>query len=45
MPYDTSAEVTLITTQEIYVLVYIVLSFRSDLTTGGIITNYSVTVS
>ena len=45
LPYDTSAEVTLTTTQEIYVLVYIVLSFRSDLTTGGIITNYSVKVT
>ena len=45
MPYDTSAEVTLITEQEIYVLVYLVLSFRSDLTTGGIITNYSVKVT
>jgi hypothetical protein len=45
LPYDTSAEVTLITTQEIYFLVYIVLSFRSDLTTGGIITNYSVRFS
>jgi hypothetical protein len=45
LPYDTSAEVTLTTTQEIYFLVYIVLSFRSDLTTGGIITNYSVKVS
>ena len=45
LPYDTSAEVTLTTSQEIYVLVYIVLSFRSDLTTGGIITNYSVKVT
>jgi hypothetical protein len=45
LPYDTSAEVTLITENEIYVLVYIVLSFRSDLTTGGIITNYSVRVT
>jgi len=45
MPYDTQAKVTLITEQEIYVLVYIVLSFRSDLTTGGIITNYSVKVT
>jgi hypothetical protein len=45
LPYDTSAEVTLITTEEIYFLVYIVLSFRSDLTTGGIITNYSVKVT
>jgi hypothetical protein len=45
LPYDTSAEVTLITQNEIYVLVYIVLSFRSDLTTGGIITNYSVRIS
>jgi hypothetical protein len=45
LPYDTSAEVTLTVTEEIYVLVYIVLSFRSDLTTGGIITNYSVKVT
>jgi hypothetical protein len=45
LPYDTSAKVTLTTTQEIYFLVYLVLSFRSDLTTGGIITNYSVKVT
>jgi hypothetical protein len=45
LPYDTSAEVTLLTAEEIYTLVYLVLSFRSDLTTGGIITNYSVRVS
>jgi len=43
--YDASAEVTLHTTWEIYFLVYLVLSFRSDLTTGGIITNYSVSPS
>jgi hypothetical protein len=43
LPYDASAEVKLRTEHEIYFLVYIVLSFRSDLTTGGIITNYSVT--
>jgi hypothetical protein len=43
LPYDASAEVTLTTTHEIYFLVYLVISFRSDLTTGGIITNYSVT--
>jgi len=43
LPYDASALVTLRTTSEIYFLVYLVLSFRSDLTTGGIITNYSVT--
>jgi hypothetical protein len=45
LPYDTSATITLQTTTEIYTLVYIVLSFRSDLTTGGIITNYSVKVT
>jgi hypothetical protein len=45
LPYDVSAEVKLRTGSEIYFLVYIVLSFRSDLTTGGIITNYSVRVS
>jgi hypothetical protein len=50
VPYDTSAEVKLITQRgylniaEIYTLVYLVLSFRSDLTTGGIITNYSVKI-
>jgi len=44
LPYDTSAEVTLITHEEIYTLVYLVLSFRSDLTTGGIITNYTVKI-
>ena len=43
LPYDASALVTLRTGSEIYFLVYLVLSFRSDLTTGGIITNYSVT--
>jgi hypothetical protein len=52
MPYDTSADVRLITERvpqyhlaEGYTFVYLVLSFRSDLTTGGIITNYSVRVS
>ena len=44
LPYDTSAEVALFTAEEIYTLVYIVLSFRSDLTTGGIITNYTIGV-
>ena len=45
LPYDTSATITLKTTTEIYNLVYIILSFRSELTTGGIITNYSVKVT
>jgi hypothetical protein len=45
LPYDASAEITLTTTNEIYFLVYLVLSFRSDLTTGGIITNYTVKIS
>lgn len=52
LPYDTSATVKLITTvdptyhlAEMYTLVYLVLSFRSELTTGGIITNYSVKIS
>jgi hypothetical protein len=52
LPYATSAKVQLITTTdptyhlaEMYTLVYLVLSFRSDLTTGGIITNYSVRIS
>jgi hypothetical protein len=44
LPYDTSATITLITDEEIYTLVYLVLSFRSDLTTGGIITNYAVRI-
>jgi hypothetical protein len=50
LPYSTSATVELITNRgylniaEIYTLVYLVLSFRSDLTTGGIITNYSVRI-
>lgn len=45
LPYDTSATITLVTDQEIYTLIYVVLAFRSDLTTGGIITNYSVRLS
>jgi hypothetical protein len=44
LPYDTQATITLITDQEIYTLVYIVLSFRSELTTGGIITNYAIKI-
>jgi hypothetical protein len=44
LPYDTQATITLITDQEIYSLVYIVLSFRSELTTGGIITNYAIKI-
>ena len=44
LPYDTSATITLITDEEIYTLVYIVLSFRSELTTGGIITNFKVNI-
>jgi len=36
-PGDTSAEVTLDNGEEIYNLVYIILSFRSDITTGGTI--------
>jgi len=44
LPYDTSAEVTLTTTEEIYVLIYIVISFRSELTTGGVITNYAIKI-
>jgi hypothetical protein len=44
LPYDTQATITLETNQEIYFLVYLVLSFRSELTTGGIITNYSVKI-
>jgi len=44
LPYDTQATITLITNQEIYTLVYIVLSFRSELTTGGIITNYGIKI-
>ncbi len=48
LPYDTSATVALITQRgynnvaEIYTLVYMVLSFRSDLTTGSIVTNYAI---
>ncbi|MGA8848397.1 MAG: hypothetical protein WB564_01020 [Dehalococcoidia bacterium] len=41
-PYATSATVTLDTNQEIYFLVYLVLSFRSELTTGGIITSVKI---
>jgi hypothetical protein len=44
LPYATSATITLHTTQETYTLVYLVLSFRSELTTGGIITNYAVRI-
>jgi hypothetical protein len=44
LPYDTSATITLHTTQETYTLVYFVLSFRSELTTGGIITNYGIKI-
>jgi hypothetical protein len=43
-PYDASANITLDTNQEIYFLVYLIVSFRSELTTGGIITNYSVRI-
>jgi len=48
LPYDTSAQVQLITQRgynniaEIYTLVYLVLSFRSELTTGGIITSVKI---
>jgi hypothetical protein len=42
LPYDTSATITLHTTQETYTLVYLVLSFRSELTTGGIITSAKI---
>jgi hypothetical protein len=45
LPYATSATITLHTTEEIYTLVYLVLSFRSELTTGGIITNYMIKIS
>ncbi len=51
LPYDTQAQVQLITQRgynniaEIYTLVYLVLSFRSELTTGGIITNYAIKIS
>ncbi|MCX6010404.1 MAG: hypothetical protein NTW48_10350, partial [Chloroflexi bacterium] len=45
LPYATSATITLHTTQETYTLVYFVLSFRSELTTGGIITNFQVRIS
>jgi len=44
LPYDTQATITLKTTTEIYNLVYLILSFRSDLTTGGIITNYTIKI-
>jgi len=44
LPYDTQATITLKTTTEIYNLVYIILSFRSELTTGGIITNYAIKI-
>jgi hypothetical protein len=44
LPYDTSAYLTLHTTQETYTLVYLVLSFRSELTTGGVITNYQIKI-
>jgi hypothetical protein len=44
LPYATSATITLHTTDETYTLVYFVLSFRSELTTGGIITNYAVRI-
>ena len=42
LPYATSATITLHTTQETYTLVYLVLSFRSELTTGGIITSVKI---
>jgi hypothetical protein len=51
LPYATSAQVQLITQRglnniaEIYTLVYLVLSFRSELTTGGVITNYQIKIS
>jgi hypothetical protein len=45
LPYATSATITLHTTEETYTLVYLVLSFRSELTTGGIITNYAIKIS
>jgi hypothetical protein len=45
LPYDTSATITLETTDETYTLVYLVLSFRSELTTGGVITNYQIKIS
>jgi hypothetical protein len=44
LPYDTQATITLHTTDETYTLVYLVLSFRSELTTGGIITNYMIKI-
>jgi hypothetical protein len=44
-PYDTQAMITLETDEEIYTLVYLVLSFRSELTTGGVITNYQIKIS
>jgi hypothetical protein len=51
MPYATSAQIQLITQRgynyiaEIYTSVYLVLSFRSELTTGGVITNYQIKIS
>jgi len=45
LPYATSATLTLHTTEETYTLVYLVLSFRSELTTGGVITNYQIKVN
>jgi hypothetical protein len=45
LPYATSATVTLASTIETYTLVYLVLSFRSELTTGGVITNYQIKIS
>jgi len=44
LPYDTSATITLASTIETYTFVYLVLSFRSELTTGGIITNYAIKI-
>jgi len=44
LPYATSATIILETKDETYTLVYLVLSFRSELTTGGIITNYSIKI-
>jgi hypothetical protein len=51
LPYAASATVTLSTTvdptyhlAEMYTLVYLIVSFRSEVTTGGIITNYSVRI-
>jgi hypothetical protein len=45
LPYDTQATITLHTHDEIYTLVYLVLSFRSELTTGGVITNYQIKIN